>query len=406
MISSDVGSIEPPSKDPYDAPPWERHPAAHDYQLGDVIGAGGYGQVNRATHRRFSAAVAFKQLLRDSVEARVRMKHEIVALRSVENPHVVPLLDADEQHTWFVMPLLDGTLRDVAPELSDDELAHAMIAIATGLRAAHAGGFIHRDVKPNNILFGRVDQARHRWLIGDFGLVRRPSVSASFRSSQPVGTWGFIAPEAAMGSHPKLTPAADIYSLGRTLAWATTGVMPEHFENTVSRPEWQPLVDRMTMFSADSRIQTMDEVISGVGEVISKLRAGRRERWGTAIAPSLSPLDEAVLAWVLEEAREHDGRARELAAIESTFDHLNVMVGRRRVALRKLVQLGHLDHSFVEYDNGSREPSYAVADRGWAWADRNAERLTDLATRYDRRKKQPKRVERVERIEPDSDIPF
>src|SRR4029434_10508077 len=105
-----------------------------------------------------------------------------------------------------------GSLRDAAPALrSEPRRSVALMAkVARAVQYAHAQGILHRDLKPGHILL----DARGEPLVSDFGLAKwLDTVSDLTRSLTIFGTPGYIAPEQAKGSAPKLTPAADVYSL-------------------------------------------------------------------------------------------------------------------------------------------------------------------------------------------------
>lgn len=190
------------------------------------LGRGGFCDVFRATHKPTKKTVAFKKLRYPTSEDDLaRMRREIEVCRALaDNENVIDILDHDPGGTWYVMPLADGDLWNLRETLTDDDVPRLFEQVATGLAAAHELGYIHRDLKPHNIL--RVES---RWVVSDWGLVRRPrgQTTAEGRTvaGRFYGTEGFAAPEAAVDSHA-LKASADVYSLGQILGWIPTGAVP------------------------------------------------------------------------------------------------------------------------------------------------------------------------------------
>ena len=127
---------------------------------------------------------------------------------------------------FYVMELCDGgSLADrlrTRDRLEPDEVVDVIGAVAAGLADLHARGFVHRDVKPHNILF---DHERAR--LADFGLARSEEASeltSLTASGATVGTLAYIAPELLRGD--PATPASDVYALGVVAFQGLTGRLP------------------------------------------------------------------------------------------------------------------------------------------------------------------------------------
>ncbi len=144
------------------------------YRAAERLGVGGMAAVWRAVDTRTGRDVAIKRLLpgigRDPA-ARERLRREARAMSSVDHPNIVPVLDVidDDGAPAIVMDRIDGVT--LADRLRTGPLPEgAALAVATdvaeALAAAHAAGFIHRDVKPGNVLLA--DDGRARLL--DFGI--------------------------------------------------------------------------------------------------------------------------------------------------------------------------------------------------------------------------------------------
>ena len=127
------------------------------YRLLKSIARGGYAEVFRAEHReRPGQLVAFKRPLAVPF-AQERMAREIDVQRLFRHPHIMPILDAADDWSWFVMPLAQGNLDELWSKGvlgSDAELVATGIldAITQGLEPAHGPGYVHRDISPRNIL--------------------------------------------------------------------------------------------------------------------------------------------------------------------------------------------------------------------------------------------------------------
>jgi len=194
------------------------------------LGAGGFAKVWKAVRKADEEVVAFKEPLPGEAAAQ-RLRREIQVQSQLRpHPHIMPILEVDPDRAWFTMPLAKGSLRTLRGELDEEDLVYIMHDIADGLALAHESRFVHRDVTPSNILALPYAPAKtgRRWVIADWGLVRRPDSQVSrqlTRSGEAIGTLGFAAPETWYDGHTA-TAAADVYSLGRVAAWFLTNREP------------------------------------------------------------------------------------------------------------------------------------------------------------------------------------
>jgi serine/threonine protein kinase len=380
--SSGLGSVPVPSRDPDARDPdelaWARDSWQASYRADGPAREGGFGAVIPVTHLASGERRALKHPLHATDEALARFKREIEVQRKLDHPNIMPIVDVDPAFEWFVMPWGSRSFHEAARGMSDDELAAVFIAAALGLHTAHRAGYVHRDVKPSNLIDLTDDHEHPQWVVSDFGIVRRPpGQTTNLKTTRALGTDGFMAPEVALGGRSaKITPRADLYSLGRMIAWATTGLYPLRFDPLMARGRWAALADRMTAFEPEDRPDNMLEIVAGIRAVQAGQRAERFAAWGQRAPAPLTPHEEALLAIVFEEASEPDSAGDE---IELAYDHLKRQrpadrQGQLRISLKRLVELGFLSQGWSR-DRDKRVRTYSPTDLAWTWAKANAARI-------------------------------
>jgi serine/threonine protein kinase, bacterial len=199
------------------------------YQLVQLLGRGGMGEVYQAEDTRKHRVVALKlispQFSNNSV-FRARMRREADTAGRLNEPHIVPIHDYGEiDGQFFVeMRLIDGaslrTLLKYYGPLTPARTVAIVRQIASALDAAHSNGVTHRDVKPENILIGGNDFA---YLV-DFGIARAATDPGLTQVGTAVGTYNYMAPERFTGD--EVTYRADIYALACVLGECLTGAPP------------------------------------------------------------------------------------------------------------------------------------------------------------------------------------
>ena len=222
------------------------------------LGSGGYADVFPALHKPTDTRVALKRLKATVDDQAVpRMKREIRVMEElVDEQHVMPVMDADPDGTWYVMPLAEGDAFALRPLLQDAGLVGLLSSAVHALSAAHAANYVHRDVTPRNLL--RLHGGL--WVVADWGLARgRPGYTTTVLTSTDVvvGTDGFIAPEILRGEGGPDAPA-DVYSLGRVAAWAVTGRVPLAGQELLPDGPFRRLVRDATRDDPRSRL-SLDE---------------------------------------------------------------------------------------------------------------------------------------------------
>jgi serine/threonine protein kinase len=172
---------------------------------------------------RTEGGVAVKVLrdeLRSDPDVAARFRGEAHVLRAIEHPNVVRLLDAGDW--WLSMPFVDGpSLRELAP-LPVSRACALVAQAAEALEGVHSAGYVHRDVKPGNLL---VDGSDHVVLI-DFALARPMDSAEPWVTPEGrwLGTPDFAAPEQIRGL--PMDARSEVYALGAVLHWAITGEVP------------------------------------------------------------------------------------------------------------------------------------------------------------------------------------
>ncbi|MFD8613916.1 protein kinase, partial [Streptomyces sp. NPDC059631] len=197
------------------------------FRLHRRLGAGGMGVVYLGSDRK-GQRVALKVIrpdLAEDQEFRSRFAREVSAARRIRGGCTARLVAADLEadRPWFATQYVPGpSLHDkVADEgaLGAAEAAAVGAALSEGLVAVHEAGVVHRDLKPSNILLSPKGPR-----IIDFGIAWATGASTLTHVGTAVGSPGFLAPEQVRGA--AVTPATDVFSLGATLAYASTGDSP------------------------------------------------------------------------------------------------------------------------------------------------------------------------------------
>jgi serine/threonine protein kinase len=215
------------------------------YVLERQIGTGGMGAVWAAKDQRTLQLFALKVLhagqgLAD--EARIRLRREAHATRSISHSAIVPVLevlDCDGDPV-LVMEMLHGeTLRAILQRTGRQPLwrmAELLSPVAEALDLAHQAGIIHRDLKPENIFVQRVDRTGSNSLeqvrLLDFGVARFHEPPEGYPASANltgigtlIGTAAYMAPEQALRPS-EVDQRVDIWALGVTLYEAVSGCRP------------------------------------------------------------------------------------------------------------------------------------------------------------------------------------
>jgi Tol biopolymer transport system component/predicted Ser/Thr protein kinase len=276
------------------------------YQIVAPLGAGGMGEVYRASDPRLRREVALKTLpsgLASDPERRSRFEQEARAASALNHPNIITVLDIGEEQgvAWIAMELVEGrTLRELLSggPLATRKMLEIAVQLADGLAKAHGAGILHRDLKPDNVMVSKDGYVK----ILDFGLAKLAEPGIEQPSEEPtlmkplthagvvLGTVGYMSPEQASGRPVDFR--SDQFSLGTILFEMATGARP---------------------FQRPTAAETLAAIIREEPEPIARL----------------NPRTPAPLRWIAERclAKDPDDRyastrdlARDLASLR---DHLS-----------------------------------------------------------------------------------
>ena len=199
------------------------------FEVGSLIAYGGMGSVYRGHDRLLDRAVALKVLSarhRADRQLAARFRREAAALAGLEHPHIVPIYAVGETEgvPWLAMKLLAGQPLDqlirARQALSLPAAVHLGLQLCEALGHLHAAGYIHRDVKPGNVMASPDGQVS----LLDLGIARAAD-SELTRTGAAVGSPMFMSPEQGREAR-EVDARSDLYSLGATLYAALTGRAP------------------------------------------------------------------------------------------------------------------------------------------------------------------------------------
>ncbi len=237
------------------------------YRLIETLGRGAFSTAWLAD--RGEGLVVLKSLhlsVGNDESPRVRFFREIANLASLERTGLVRLLDAGgwDDGPYFVIPYIPGQSlanRLRTGPLSVSEAMHIFWSLARDLDTLHSVGFVHRDVKPENIIVANDGRAT----LIDFGLAAHV---ATVDVDEAVGTLRYASPEQLGVIHRAVESPADLYSLGAVLFEALTGSLP--YSGTT--------IDEVLSWHASARTSRPSEFRAGIPETIDDLVGALLER--------------------------------------------------------------------------------------------------------------------------------
>jgi hypothetical protein len=280
------------------------------YELRELLGRGGFGEVYAAWDTQLRREVAVKTLrpeLASQEDVVRRFRREAEAAARLRHPCILPVFSVGERDglVWFTMPRVHGeSLRDWLkrePQPPIGEVRRILADVAGALHAAHEAGVVHRDVKPDNIL---LEGDERRVLVTDFGIAKALGAADTglTATGMAVGSPDYMSPEQAAGE--PLDHRADLYSLGVVGYEMIAGQLP-FGEGTVATVLLRHAREAAPSL-LDLRPACPSTLATAIARCLEKLPAAR---WGT-----MDELREVLLA------RGRDAPADHVAAAPSSVD--------------------------------------------------------------------------------------
>jgi eukaryotic-like serine/threonine-protein kinase len=304
---------------------------APQYEIEGELGRGGMGIVYKARDTRLKRTVAVKLLppeLAYRTEIKSRFLREAEMAAQLSHPNIVPIYSVDEKDglVYFIMACVDGDnlARRMATRgpLPVAEVRRILREVSGALAFAHARKFVHRDIKPDNIL---LDADDGRAIVTDFGIARAVQDGAETRLTATgiaIGTPAYMSPEQCAGER-EIDGRADLYALGTLGYQMLAGRLPFEASSTPAllvkqlsekplpiverRPDTPPdlagIIMRLLEKEPSARFATADELSAALdGRISSGYRAP---------PPVPAPLmgQSPQPAWALDGARPASGAA-------------------------------------------------------------------------------------------------
>lgn len=259
-------------------------PTIPGYELKQLVGKGGMGEVHMATQLSLGRTVAVKLLKHELAKDDQfvgRFEKEGAALASLRHPQIVSIVDRGKAGDtyYLVMEFVDGpSLREKMRDADfDTERALVtMLLVAKAIEYAHGRGVIHRDLKPENILFD--EQAGGIPKVTDFGLAgldesHGPELRNLTQTHVSMGTASYMAPEQSIDAK-SAGPRADLYSIGVMLYETLTGELPVgQFDSASSKKQGldkrlDPIIAKCLKPNPDDRYASATALITDLEKVV------------------------------------------------------------------------------------------------------------------------------------------
>jgi serine/threonine protein kinase len=328
--------------------------SAGKWKLGDSLGEGGQAFAYLAIDSTGAhpGQVVVKRL-RDSGRGN-RYPHEVTALKRLQHSKIIAILDHaplnTTEHRYIVMPYMSGgSLAERAGLYKGqvDPTLDVAEQLAEALACAHAAGIVHRDVKPENVLFETPSD--HACKLADFGICFVPDLSPVTDEKEWVGPRFYIAPELEQdGVEP--TFAADIYQLGKVIYFMLSGgthLARERQREPAFAHVWQSADLRVAALArlVDGVVCPIDRRLSDARQVIERLKAVRELASDRRVVSSAA-------SQLARYANQFDADRQHLATEKQNQEIRNVATDRTRPA----------HHLVFSYLAASESPPFLIGE--------------------------------------------
>ncbi len=309
----DLSATTPLAAVPDRAEPTEvdvvRNALKDEYESIEELGRGGMAIVFRARDKHLDRDVAIKVLpfsLAFDAEFVERFQREARTSAKVEHPNIIPIyrVGRSGRVIFFVMKYMRGeSLSEIVArrgQLVPDEISRILVQTASALGYAHKNGIVHRDIKPDNIMFDELGHA----VVTDFGIAKAASGTRLTGTGMSIGTPHYMSPEQARAQ--PLDGRSDIYSLGVVAYKCLTGSFPfdgedsftigyKHIMEELPEPAMQTaeqrwlfqVIKQMMAKSPDDRFQSAQALVETLEGKGAGATTGGREAALSAAATTV-----------------------------------------------------------------------------------------------------------------------
>ena len=329
-----------------------------EYEILDELGRGGMAIVFKAREKQLEREVAIKVLpfsLAFDKEFVERFQREARTSAKLEHPGIIPIYRVGKSGRviYFVMKFLRGkplaSVLAARGSLPPAEIRQIPVQVARALAYAHKGGIVHRDIKPDNIMFDEHGQA----VVTDFGIAKAATGGKLTGTGMSIGTPHYMSPEQARAQ--QLDGRSDVYSLGVVAYQSLTGSVPfdgedsfsigyKHIMEEIPAPPLETydqrtvfeIIRKMMAKSPDDRFQTADDLVQALEA------GGGFAAVGLSTAPTraIPSLEGARIAGAPTTPLPRTPTGARLAAAVEPHHHRSVAAGIALWVLVVVVALG------------------------------------------------------------------